>query len=158
MLKIISLTMTLLLLGAPVYRWLRPGNATTGELIARTVIFGAILLIGASFLVRGYSITDRDVVIHHLFFSRRLPLATLTRATIDPAAMAFSLRTFGIGGLGGYIGWFRNERLGAYQAYVTNAANMVVLVFGSKAVVISPVRPADFLADLAARAPQLGRD
>ena len=72
--------------------------------------------------------------------------------------MAFSVRTFGIGGLGGYIGRFRNERLGAYQAYVTNAANMVVLVFGNKAVVISPGRPADFLDDLAARAPQLGGD
>ena len=57
MLKLFSLIVTLLLLGLPVYRWLRPGNATTGELIAQTAIPAAILLICASFLVRGYSIT-----------------------------------------------------------------------------------------------------
>ena len=157
-LKVISLIFTLLLVGIPVFRWLRPGDASSGELITQTVVFGAILLIGASFLVRGYSIDTEHLTIHHLFFRRRLPLATLTGAAIDPTAMAFSIRTFGIGGLGGYIGWFRNERLGSFQAYVTDAANMVVLAFGKRAVVISPERPADFLDELATRAPQLERD
>ena len=158
MLKVVSLFFALVLVGIPTFRWLRPGNATTAELVTQSVILGAILLISASFLVRGYSISDRHVTIHHLFFNRRLPLQKLTSVAIDPGAMAFSVRTFGIGGLGGYIGWFRNERLGSYQAYVTDAANMVVLVFGKRAVVISPARPADFVDDLVARAPQLERE
>ena len=70
---------------------------------------------------------------------------------VDSAATVGSLRTFGIGGLFGYIGRFRNRRIGGYTAYVTDALNSVVLRFPDKTFVLSPDDPQAFVAELERR-------
>lgn len=113
-------------------------------------ILVAALLIGiiAPFVVRGYTISGEHVIVHHFGWRREFPLAQLADATLDPGALVSSIRTFGIGGVMGYIGRFHNSLLGPYLAYVTNAHNAVVLKFSNRTLVLSPSDPADFLTAL----------
>jgi hypothetical protein len=64
--------------------------------------------------------------------------------------MARSLRTWGNGGAFAITGRFRNARLGAYRAYVTDTSRTVVLRFRSETVVISPDDPQRFTQVIAA--------
>jgi hypothetical protein len=109
-------------------------------------IIVAVIIVGltAVFAVWGYSLTPDAVIVHHIGWAQRWPLAELKSATHEPGATISSIRTFGIGGFFGYIGWFRNETLGSYQAYVTRRQNSVVLRFTNRTIVISPDDPAAF--------------
>ena len=80
--------------------------------------------------------------------SMRYDLAKATSAGTAERADVFgpgTLRTFGVGGLFGYYGRFRNPRLGNFVAYVTNTHSLVVLRFPDNAVVVSPDDRAAFL-------------
>lgn len=106
-----------------------------------------LLIVACLFLgVQGYSIRDGQILIHRLGWSTRYPLSELTEATVNPQAMVGSIRTFGIGGLFGYIGYFRNTILGKYLAFVTDSKKCLVLGFGEKRVVISPDAPEEMRA------------
>jgi transcriptional regulator with XRE-family HTH domain len=105
------------------------------------------LIIFCLFLgVQGYSIRDGQILIHRLGWSTRYPLSELTEVTVNPQAMVGSIRTFGVGGLFGYIGYFRNTILGKYLAFVTDTKKCLVLGFGEKRVVISPDAPEEMRA------------
>ncbi len=112
---------------------------------AGSYVFVAILLIGLVFAVRGYSVLNEELLIHRLGWSTRFPLAELDSVELSPGSTLGSIRTFGIGGLFGYVGHFRNSMLGSYRAYATDTARTVVLRFGKKTIVVSPDRPADFV-------------
>src|SRR5437879_3990151 len=58
-----------------------------------------ILIGGALFMVRGYTLDDGKLIIHRLGWSSRLDLASLASAVYDPAATAGSIRIAGNGGL-----------------------------------------------------------
>jgi len=62
--------------------------------------------------------------------------------------MRGSIRLFGNGGLFSFSGFFRNQALGIYRAYVTDPALTVVLVFAERTLVISPVQPEAFVKRL----------
>jgi hypothetical protein len=55
--------------------------------------------------------------------------------------MQGSIRTFGNGGLFGFIGLFRNKKLGRYRAFATDEKNAVVLRFATHTLVITPEQP-----------------
>jgi hypothetical protein len=111
-----------------------------------------VIAIGAAaFMVRGYSVVDDRLLIHRLGWSTKFDLSELTAAEFSPGATLGSVRVMGIGGFFGFIGRFRNEMLGVYRAYATDSANTVVLDFGGSKVVVTPDRPAEFVAVLEAR-------
>ena len=114
---------------------------------ASWVLIGIVTL-GAIFAVRGYSVVDSRLLIHRLGWSTKFELASLSNAEFSPGAMMGSIRVFGIGGLFGFIGRFRNELLGPYRAYATNRENTVVLDFDGAKVVVTPDRPQEFIAAL----------
>ncbi|MEM9996116.1 MAG: PH domain-containing protein [Bacteroidota bacterium] len=118
-----------------------------------SILAVALLLITLAFSVRGYSIQDGTLHVHRFGWSTKFNLADLTSVELAPYATLGSIRTFGIGGVFGYIGRFSNGTLGAYQAYVTDGARTVVLQFGEKTVVVSPADPAAFVSSLTAEAP-----
>ena len=66
-----------------------------------------------------------------------------------------SLRTMGIGGLFGFVGYFHNEILGSYRAYATNELNTVVLVFDGETIVVTPDDPEAFVEAVKAASPAL---
>jgi hypothetical protein len=108
----------------------------------------SVLVCGAPFMVRGYSVADGVLIIHRLGWESRLPLDSLVSATPDPEAMKNSLRTFGNGGLFAFCGMFRNHKLGNYRAFATDPAKAVVLKFKDHIVVVTPDAPDKFAAEI----------
>jgi len=119
------------------------------------IIAALFVTVGCS--VRGYSVRDGQLWIHHPGWCARYPLPTLTEITINPRATMGAIRLFGSGGLFGFLGFFRNQILGRYQSYVTDPERNVVLRFDGKCIVISPDDPIQFQsainAELAEAAP-----
>ncbi|MEM1268587.1 MAG: PH domain-containing protein [Bacteroidota bacterium] len=136
-----------LLTGAFVAICVAVGVLTEGWL---SLIPYGIIVLTAAFAVRGYSVTDGHLLIHRLGWANRVDLAEIEHANHAPGVTVGSVRTFGIGGAFGFIGYFRNAVLGAYQAYVTDTANAVVLQLPEKTIVVTPERPAEFVAAIEA--------
>lgn len=107
----------------------------------------AIAIGAAAFAVRGYSVMDGEVVVLRAGWSTRLPIANVQDVRHEPGVTRGSLRVFGIGGLFGWIGLFRNSLLGRYRAYLTDPDRTVVLTFADGLpVVVSPDDPEAFVA------------
>lgn len=125
--------------------WRSHGASPTGWLgfLPLLIIFGCM-----PFTIRGYTITDTAVLVHRLFWATQLPRAGLLSARFDPAAMRWSIRTFGNGGMFSFTGWYRNRTLGAYRAYVTDPRRAVVLCYPHRNIVVSPERPEEFTQEL----------
>ena len=58
----------------------------------------AILVIAALFMVRGYEIEGRELLVQRLLWATRVPIDGLESAWLDPEAMAGSIRVFGNSG------------------------------------------------------------
>jgi hypothetical protein len=86
-----------------------------------------IVLVSAVFAPRGYSVSGDELLVHRLGWATRFPLGPSATAAWLPGATSGSIRTFGNGGLFGFLGKFRNETLGSYRAYVTDGARIVVV-------------------------------
>jgi hypothetical protein len=121
------------------------------------VIVG-ILIVVAAFAVRGYSVMDGKLLIHHLGWANKFDLSKLSKAEVSPGVTMGSARTMGIGGLLGFVGYFRNEILGSYKAYATNEFNTVVLVFGNETIVVTPDDPEAFVEAAKAASPKGGEE
>jgi hypothetical protein len=107
-----------------------------------------ILLLGIFTIVRGYSIRNGYVIVYGLFWNKSYPVATLCDLERSPFITAGSTRTFGIGGLFSYWGYFRNPALGNYISFITEPANAVVLYYENLCVVISPDDPEGFIEEV----------
>ena len=106
-----------------------------------------IIILGASaiFIIRRYEITDEHIEIVRIIGRTKYQIHNIESIEVDPKATELSIRTMGNGGLYSISGLFRNEKLGAYRAYVTNPENCVVIKRkkGSP-IVISPDDPTEF--------------
>ena len=109
-----------------------------------------VLVFAASALcsILGYRIDGRDLLVLRPGWHTRIPLRELQTVEFVPDAMAGSIRLFGNGGLFGFIGLFRSKPLGRYRAYVTNAANTVVLRLARGTYVVSPSSPEHFVRSI----------
>ena len=116
-----------------------------------SVVALAVIVACAALMVRGYSVMDGELLIHRLGWATRFDLSRLSRVEFSPGAMMGSLRMWGIGGLFGFVGYFRNAALGTYRAYATDEANTVVLDFGGAIVVVTPEAPLEFIAAIEAQ-------
>jgi hypothetical protein len=106
----------------------------------------AIAIAASTLMVRGYSVVNGMLLVHRLGWSTKLDLSQLTGVEFSPGATLGSARVFGIGGLFGFIGRFRNEVLGLYRAYATDSDHTVVLDFNGSKVVVTPDDPQAFIA------------
>jgi hypothetical protein len=105
----------------------------------------SILAIAAFFTVRGFEISAHTLWIHRLGWATRVSLERLVSVERDPTAMNGSIRTWGNGGFFSFSGRFRNHKLGAYRAYVTDANNSVVIRSADGVTVVSPESPDAFV-------------
>lgn len=125
-------------------KW-RPWGALLG-------ILPALLPAGAApFLIRGYILTDDSLLIRRLFWPTTISLAGLRAVRHDPAAMRWSIRTCGNGGLFSITGFYWNKKLGSYRAFVTDPARSVIIRLAKRTLVVSPENPAEFAARLQER-------
>jgi len=99
-----------------------------------------LLVLGAlPFMVRGYVLTEDAIEVRRLGWSTVLPLDGLVAVTGEPEGLRGAVRTFGNGGLFGISGWFWSRRLGAFRAYATDPARVVLLRYrNGRKVVVTP--------------------
>ena len=93
-------------------------------------------------------VTDEGIGIHTLARTRFIPYSNIeTIERLDKTFMSMStIRLFGISGMLGNIGWFRNSQLGTFRAYITDS-NKVFLIRlkQGKPIAISVSEPDDFM-------------
>ena len=105
----------------------------------------AIICLCALFMVRSYSVENGAIAIHRLFWTTRVSLKGLQAVYFAPSAPRRSIRTFGNGGFFSFTGYFRNQELGSYRAFMTDRRLAVVLRFPASVIVISPEQPENFV-------------
>lgn len=111
-----------------------------------TRMFLGVTVLGCfAFSVRGFSLHGGMLKVHHWGWSKDYDLSKLKSVEYEPGAMMGSIRIFGVEGLFGFIGYFRNSILGSYHAYATNKKHAVVLNFDGTEVVITPEKPSEFV-------------
>lgn len=149
--KGISVIVCVILLGLAVGSCFFPPQVPPfARWIARVVPL-LILLGTLPFLVRGYTLTEHELVIHRLGWSNRFALVEIISAEADPEMFRNALRVCGSGGLFGFFGWFWSKPLGLFRAYCTNFRGCVVVRLRDRVIVVSPDEPERFLAALRAR-------
>lgn len=93
--------------------------------------------------------TDEGVGVHMLLHTRLVPYSDIDRIVrLDESFLSWrnSVRLLGIGGLLGYIGWFRSKGLGTYHAYVTDRTKAFLIYRKSgKPLAISVSEPEEFM-------------
>jgi hypothetical protein len=81
------------------------------------------------------------------------PLSRVDGVAVLPAGwLRGAVRTFGVGGLFGFYGWF--YRKGAFRLYASRTDRLVEVVIDGKRVVVSPDEPQRFVDGLLASAPR----
>ena len=109
------------------------------------IMLWAIIFGCSAFGVYGYSIQDGKIKVLRLGWSKEIRLTEIQNIENKPNAMMGSVRLFGIGGLFGYIGKFRNGILGHYTAYATHGEKTVEIESNGTKFVVSPDDPNEFV-------------
>jgi hypothetical protein len=131
-------------------------SSTVGPWVAPVIaapLIGVVLLLA---VVRSYRLTDRELEIVRIGRITRYPLRGLMAAEVDRDAIRQAWKTWGNDGLGAVTGRFRSQKLGAFEALLTDSQHAVVLRWPGRTLVISPERETYFVELVRERA-NLGR-
>lgn len=93
-------------------------------------------------------VTDDGIGIHTLARTRLIPYSNIeTIERLDKTFMSMStIRLFGISGMLGNIGWFKNSQIGIFRAYITDTEKaFLIRLKEGKPIVISVSEPDDFM-------------
>ena len=112
------------------------------------LLLPATLLAALPFMVRGYAVADRQLVIKRPGWKTVFPLEHLQSVEAVPNAMKGSIRLFGNGGLFSFTGLYRNKKLGSIRAFVNDLNRTVVLRFPERTIVVSPDDPDGFVEEV----------
>lgn len=112
-----------------------------------------IILVGALFAPfltypQYIIVTDEGIGIHTLARTRLIPYSNIeTIERLDKTFMSMStIRLFGISGMLGNIGWFKNSQIGIFRAYITDTEKaFLIRLKEGKPVVISVSEPDEFM-------------
>jgi hypothetical protein len=130
-----------------------PSSARWVLLIVPWLALGIVGGIAWYSRVLGFRLAGGELVARRPNRETRFELAGLEAVEADPKAMDWSIKTFGNDGLGAITGHFRNRKLGAYEALVTDRERTVVLRWPKRCLVVSPDRPEEFARAVRARVP-----
>lgn len=84
------------------------------------------------------NIESNKITLHRLFGSIYIPFKDIIELKAIPnSETAYSIRIFGSGGLFGYLGKFRNKKLGNYTMYATNLNELILIRTNRKTYVFS---------------------
>ena len=120
------------------------GNEKITLIHTGAVIFlGTILLFCYLYSVRGYGLTDDQLIIRRPYKDRIINLSDIAEVRpVQGHEFKGTIRTFGNGGFFGYYGWYYNTTLGKMHWYVTQRQNRILIrtTVGEK-IIISPNDP-----------------
>jgi hypothetical protein len=108
-----------------------------------------ILSLTYGFSPKGYALEDGQLVIFRPLQNKLYATTDILHVSIvDRKELKNSLRVFGVGGLFGYFGLFRNSRYGTMIWYATRRDQFVVIErSNSKAIVLTPDDPNSFVSE-----------
>ena len=141
--------MTLLLFGLAIGIPLSLPRRALPAVLFSSLACALIPVITSFFLVRGYELTRKELLVRRLLWTTRFSLEDLAAARADPDAMKRAWKTMGNGGYFGWTGHFRSKRLGSFRALLTDPSRAVVLEFRNFKLVVSPEDPGAFVRALA---------
>lgn len=137
--KGITITLFVLMIGFIIASGLKADFFWPGIITA--VILGITMLISLSLKPVEYILQDNNLLIRKQFGHT----ATLHDIQSATAVKATGWRTFGVGGLFAYTGWFNGNE----EWFVTNRNKAVKLTSGDKSILISPENPEEFIRNFA---------
>jgi hypothetical protein len=122
---------------------------TPGPFYVMPFAFIIILVITYGFSPKGYAFEDRKLVIYRPFQNKFYATEYILNVSlVDRKELKNSLRVFGVGGLFGYFGLFRNSRYGTMIWYATRRDQFVVIERSNgKTIVLSPNDPNSFVSE-----------
>ncbi|RNC64885.1 PH domain-containing protein [Proteiniphilum sp. X52] len=110
------------------------------------IVFLITVIIGMIYAPIRLEATDKKITLKMVFSSREIPLSEVTKVIrISKSDIDSSIRTFGSGGLFGYLGRFKNDKLGSYNMYATELNNLVLVCTTNKKYVFSCSRSNEFI-------------
>lgn len=84
------------------------------------------------------TIESNKIALHRLIGSIHIPFKDIIELKgIPNSETAYSIRLFGSGGLCGYLGKFRNKKIGKYTMYATNLNELILIRTDRKTYVFS---------------------
>ena len=112
-----------------------------------------ILILTYGFSPKGYAFEDRKLVIYRPFQNKLYATADIhTVSIVNKNELKNSMRVFGVGGLFGYFGLFRNSRYGTMIWYATRRDQFVVIERSNgKTIVLTPDDPNSFVSEFEQR-------
>lgn len=107
----------------------------------------AVIVCAYAFSPRGYAIVDGSIIVKRMIGRPRVSLEDVREVRVaQPDDFHGCVRLLGSGGLFGYYGMFRTQKLGRSTWYVTDRSKAVVVVAGGKTAVFSPDDADGFVA------------
>ena len=115
--------------------------------IFTTTLFLLIYFGTFSFRPVSYILTPDQLIIHRPLSNIKILRTDIkTVEHIDKNDLKWSIRIFGVGGLFGYWGKFRNKKIGTMTWYATRRNNVVlVTTIHQKKIILTPNDPEKFL-------------
>lgn len=102
------------------------------------VVFIATIIGGLGYMPIRLTIGNDKIILHRLFGDINIPIKDIIEIkAIENSETAFSIRTFGSGGLFGYLGKFKNKKLGYYTMYATDINELILIRTARKTYVFS---------------------
>ena len=92
------------------------------------------------------TIENDKIILYRLFGAINIPIKDIIEIKAIPKSeTAFSIRIFGSGGLFGYLGRFKNPKLGSYTMYATNMNKLIFIRTSRKKYVFSCKNKDEFI-------------
>jgi hypothetical protein len=116
------------------------------------LLLAAIIFVSWALSPKKYILTDHHLIIKRTIASREINLKEITGVRLlAKEELKGLIRTFGIGGLFGYVGKFYNKKLGHLSFYATSRKGLILIeTIKKEKIVISP-SDAQFQQDLLSR-------
>ena len=109
-------------------------NLDASDKTALLIVLGVIVVLFvcvAAFMPRGITVDDEQIVLHKGIGKVVIPRSEITAIKPFPKD-AFTIRLFGIGGIGGYVGLYRCSQIGNFAAFMTDPSRSYVIYRRSK--------------------------
>lgn len=118
------------------------------QIVTGTIYF-FVFAITYSFRPINYIITENQLIIHRLFKDVVIEKTAIKSVIVlDEKKLAWSIRTFGVGGYYGFFGKFANTEMGNMTWYATRKDNTVlVLTAENEKIILTPDEPEAFVVD-----------
>lgn len=125
-----------------------PGIPSAGVILA-WIFLPLVLFASALTVIRSFAVTPDSLQIKRLCWTTEIPLRHLQQAeVITFRNRGMAIRVLGNGGLFSFSGWYWSRALGKFRLFGTDLSRTVLLRFDDRAVVVTPDRPEDFVAEV----------